>query len=156
MTIVRAREVCSSPGDRMRFSSSLPLLALAGPALAASIRASKSFDLKKHLGNLSPQFEPSFGLNGGLGVGMPEGCSLEQVQLVCVSVSRPLYLCLTVLWLSFTVTAHAYLSRMNFRSLRTSRRNLMTRPLPQKLTHLSSRRCGSSYKARIGGVTYSG
>ena len=140
----------------MRFSSLLPLLALAGPALAESTTVSTSFDFKKHLGNLSPPSEPYFGLNGGLGVGMPEGCSLEQVQLVRVSVPRSLYLSLTFLWVSFTDIVHAYLSRLKSRSLRTSRRSLTTRLLPQRLTHLSSRMCGSSYRARTGGVTYSG
>lgn len=57
----------------------IPLL-LAVPALAASINV--AFDVKQHLGNLSPQFTPSFGLAGGLGTGMPSECSLEQVQLL--------------------------------------------------------------------------
>ena len=50
-----------------------------------------AFDVKQHLGNLSPFFTPPIaqgtGLSsaGGLGVGMPSGCELEQVQMVGTS-----------------------------------------------------------------------
>ena len=59
------------------------LLQLLQGAVFASA-GSKSFDVKKSLGNLSPYFtpEPTNGLVGGLGTGMPSECSLQQVQLV--------------------------------------------------------------------------
>ena len=49
---------------------------------ALSVLGVGAFDVKQHLGNLSPFFTPSSKLVGGLGTGMPDGCSLEQVQLV--------------------------------------------------------------------------
>ena len=41
-----------------------------------------AFNFEQHLGNLCPPFKPSFGLSGDLGTGMPNGCSVEQVQVV--------------------------------------------------------------------------
>lgn len=70
--------VCSAIDMRL----AIPVL-VAVPALAASIDV--AFDVKQHLGNLSPQFTPSFGLAGGLGTGMSSECSLEQIQLVSLS-----------------------------------------------------------------------
>ncbi|KAL5482437.1 hypothetical protein ACEPAI_9031 [Sanghuangporus weigelae] len=48
------------------------------------VQAAPSFDVRKSLGNLSPFFtpKPAGGLVGGLGTGMPEECSLEQVHLM--------------------------------------------------------------------------
>ena len=55
---------------------------LQGAAFASA--GSKSFDVKKSLGNLSPYFtpEPTNGLVGGFGTGISSECSLQQVQLV--------------------------------------------------------------------------
>ena len=62
------------------------LLALAAFSLVQieEVQAARSFDVRRSLGNLSPFFtpKPAGGLVGGLGTGMPEGCTLEQVHLV--------------------------------------------------------------------------
>ena len=64
----------------------ISLLALAALTLSPlQTRAGKAFDVKKHLGNLSPFFTPPpvpVGLVGGLGTGMPEGCVLEQLRVL--------------------------------------------------------------------------
>lgn len=89
----------------MRLFSSL---LVAAPALAASVDV--AFDVKQHLGNLSPQFTPSFGLAGGLGTGMPSDCSLEQVQLVSPVSYRDVIRILVTCKLTVILAAPAWVS----------------------------------------------
>ena len=74
------------------------------------LQVEAAFDVKQHLGNLSPFFKPAIvqgnGLSsaGGLGTGMPSGCVLEQVQMVRSPFflhSFPIFVKLTTSPLSF-------------------------------------------------------
>ena len=58
----------------------------------SALSGSGLFNFKGHLGNVAPHFKPNFGLAGGLGTGMPNECSIEQVQLVRLSFSSDLRL----------------------------------------------------------------
>lgn len=74
---------CSRYSGRVyRMHPSISLLSL----LPAVVNVDASFDFTQHLGILTPPFTPSFGLDGGLGSGMPSVCSLEQVQVVSTGV----------------------------------------------------------------------